>query len=1079
MTKSEIATNPLFYIESNKYLIDLSSGLNPSEMNDRANDSKQKQRFYLPLDVDTEFQTFRESDRPILSEIGRGSITITVQMKAVSEKIGKIFAHKDLQRAGIVARHPTIQSDFCIVDYLQSLGIKAELGLADTQIGKAMLKKLRTKRILQVNIYAHFAVADIIRLFNGSLRETILTMCRGPVGFSTITQKRRLKCEYTPVIKGKKLASREIVQLPCYLEIEGVGYALELSVIDSGALHGIAGLSAIAQNTGTPLDAKSDLGLADKVTMLETYQTKPDEFDRYALGDLAVYTILENNREKFGEIYDFLGIGHRKQIPKLTIGATVADFQRQMILEHFGPAMESLGVDDEDDLIDRICAPACSERLIERENKTGGLFAKTLGGRCYRPRARDTSDEGLILDTDFPGAYSGSMRVQTYPFGNPVIIDYDKHSHQNDYLSLRQVFSKYGKEFVPGLYQLWFRVIGDLPTPQDFFNSYHPPKRWSDIKSETELLEESNWLDLPDYTKIYSHQIEYGLMTHDGKQWLDLVASRELKNAILDNSEVVALMYYPKSQRVNSPEELLQKIYSQTNKNECEGKTVNGKTEIHYIERDEKAWYGVNLGDFIVNQLQTQRARFKPVTGLYKQIRNLRNQGLIDDEIINREKGKFDNAYNLTGLSVEAILEDSKSFTKHPLDELFKLCVNTLYGVTISRYFTTSNSVVGNNITARVRAAGWYLEKGGNAHNIITDGGAYNVNLVTYVKGRYRLNDKNATLINRKTRKQLNDSGIRYAPLGGYDEIKWAENGNDVIFVKDGREEILEGPVALKKIDAMMDHHLKSLFPGVDVFWAENTDLSGKKVIGQFGFESKGIVRQSAYHGQSNYIFRGGFHDLYKNGTQFVAMRSYTKNEGVVVDFLSQLLEGKEWLDRQSPFEKTQIVKVGEYKQRYNAFYSNHSFTPGDTLHSCGLLREFSLSQFTYRNRAQRESWEKHVARLKQAYGQSIEGYFENEKGQLNYQKMVDTVDLAISEGCENFKTFIDKHRNRPQSEHPNFYAYLEMKSKLALYGIVNPSLDEDLDFLSDDDIDYGDHDPSLFGNDEIVISENDLDFDL
>ena len=122
----------------------------------------------------------------------------------------------------------------------------------------------------------------------------------------------------------------------------------------------------------------------------------------------------------------------------------------------------------------------------------------------------------------------------------------------------------------------------------------------------------------------------------------------------------------------------------------------------------------------------------------------------------------------------------------------------------------------------------------------------------------------------------------------------------------------------------------------------------------------------------------------------------------------------------------------------------------------------------------------KHVTKLKENYGQSIEGYFENKDGSLNYQKMIETVDMAVSQGCENFKTFIDKHRNTPQSHHPNYAAYLELKQTLARYGIMNPDIDNGLDFF-DSDIDYGEWGQSYFDDGEMVDSSDieDLEFEL
>jgi hypothetical protein len=1042
-------------------------------------ESRKKQVIYLPLNIDCEFQTYSESYKELLDNSGLGSITLTTQIGAISSDTQpSIFAHWDLVNTGKTPRHTPLRTDFAVLDYLEGLGIPASLTIPSNRAERAYLTAVSKRRAIHIVLYAHFAVADFPRLFRGYLQQTVLEMCRKKIDNSVIRQKRRLTTEYS-----YKSVSREYIRPRWLLTLDGIPYSVQITVIDSGALHGPVSLDSLAQNTGTVLGSKHDLDLSDKQNMIKTYFDKPVEFDNYSLGDLAVYQILSNNYEKFREVYQALGYGHRVQIPSLTIGATIANLFKQASLDLFSTGIEKYEV-KENDLIDLICSPSSAQHLIDRENTTGGLNAKVLGGRCYNPRPIDTVDRGIIADTDISGCYGEGMRNQVYPYGNPVILDYPKNSKHNDYLTIRQFYKQYGSELVPGLYQIWFSVNGTLPSPQDYFNSYLPPKKWSEIKSDTDHSEE-NWLEFPDQTKIYSHQIENGLLTHDGYQWLTKVCSRTLRNYILDNSRIVTAMYYPLSQRVNSPEELIEKLLTQTDKNTSEAITTpEGRTEVINVDRDCKSWYGVNLGEFLVNTLLTERNRYKPATKLYGTVRRLRAEGLGDSEIVSQLSDKFDTVSRLIGNTVEQILTDSEGLSKHPLDSLFKLATNTLYGVTVSKYFKTSNTVVGNNITARARALAWYMEKGLYTHNSITDGGAFNVNRVAYAKPGRKLNDTNSTLTNRKTLKELDKNHVRYAPIGGYDAIEWIGETNNIRFIKGSEIVEMSGPQAKDYIDKLISEHLRNQFPGIDVIWAETTDIRGNPRIGQFGFETKGLVRESAYHGQSNYIFRGGFHELYKGKPEFIAMRSYKKNEHVVSDFLSQLLEHPEEISRQSPFQKTQIIKVGDYKQRYNSFYQHHSFIPGDTLHTCGLLRELSLSQFTFQTRAQRETWEKHITRLKENNGQSLEMYFETIDRKLKYQDMIKTVDLAISQGLENFKMFIDRHRNIAQTEHPSYLEYQALKQKLAQYGILHHTLEDNNDEWGDLEpvtYDYGEWGESFF-SDSISASAEDLEgleFDL
>lgn len=1074
---SKTTDSKLFYPDCDKYLFDLSKGMSTSEVGDLLDSAKRKQTIYLPLDVDCEFQTYSQAHKELLDSNGLGSITLTTQIKAIGLAGGLIFAHWDLVNTGRVPRHNALKTDFAVLDYLQALGIDATVTIPQTRAERAYLGAVSRKRALHIIAYAHFAVADFPRLFRGYLQETILKMCRQKVDNSLIEQKRRLTTQY-----NYKKVSREFIRPKWLITIDGIAYSLQITVIDSGAVHGPVSLDSLAQNTGTVLSSKNDLSLSDKQNMITTYFDKAEEFDRYSLGDLAVYQILTNNNEKFKEVYQALGLSHRAQIPALTIGSTISQLFKQASLELFSQPLEKHGLEDKD-LIELICTPSSAQQLINREHTTGGLNAKVLGGRCYNPRPKDTRDFGIIADTDISGCYGEGMRNQTYPYGNPVIIEYPKKSRNNDYLTLRQFIKKHGSELVAGLWQAWFTVKGELPNPQDFFNSYLPPKKWAELTNESDHLEE-NWLELPDFTKIYSHQIENGLLTHDGYQWLMKVASRTLRNYILDNGYITTAMFYPASERVKNPEELIDKLLSQKEKNTSEVQKVKGKTEVVNTDRECKAWYGVNLGEFLVNDLLTQRNKYKPVTKLYGKIRRLKAEGLGEEELVSQLSSDIERVKSLVDTSTEQLLQDSLSLSKHPLDSLFKLSTNTLYGVTVSKYFKTSNTVVGNNITARARALAWYMEKALFTHNSITDGGAFNINRVAYAKPGRKLNETNSTLTNRKTSKELDKNHVRYAHIGGYDSISWVKETTDIKFVKGSESVVMRGPEAKEYIDTLISKHLREQFPGIDVLWAETTDIKENPRIGQFGFETKGLVRESAYHGQSNYIFRGGFHELYKGKPEFIAMRSYRKNEGVVRDFLSQLLEHPEEIERQTPFEKTSIIKVGDYKQRYNSFYSKHNYIPGDTLHTCGLLRELSLSQFTFKNREQRETWEKHVTRLKEHKGQSLEMYFETKEGKLKYQSMVETVDLAISQGVPDFKKFIDRHYNRTDLEHPSFMEYQIMKQTLAQYGIINHTLEDDNDDWGDLEpvtVDYGEWGEQFF-SESVAASDDDLEdleFDL
>ena len=96
---------------------------------------------------------------------------------------------------------------------------------------------------------------------------------------------------------------------------------------------------------------------------------------------------------------------------------------------------------------------------------------------------------------------------------------------------------------------------------------------------------------------------------------------------------------------------------------------------------------------------------------------------------------------------------------------------------------------------------------------------------------------------------------------------------------------------------------------------------------------------------------------------------------------------------------------------------------PGDTIVKYGILREFSLSQFTFKNLRQFEAIKKEHSSNLRRYGQSFEMYFLNDDGTLRYEEMIKSIDELIHNGCMSINKNFDKsrHRHRINVYHPEF----------------------------------------------------------
>jgi hypothetical protein len=99
---------------------------------------------------------------------------------------------------------------------------------------------------------------------------------------------------------------------------------------------------------------------------------------------------------------------------------------------------------------------------------------------------------------------------------------------------------------------------------------------------------------------------------------------------------------------------------------------------------------------------------------------------------------------------------------------------------------------------------------------------------------------------------------------------------------------------------------------------------------------------------------------------------------------------------------------------------------PGCTVENAALLRELSLSQFTFKTHDQYKAWSKEADNLRRHYGQSYEMFFVDDEGYLDYQRLVNEIDAAIRAGKMSFLEGVDKRKlsfYRNYQPHPQLSA--------------------------------------------------------
>jgi hypothetical protein len=988
----------------------------------------------IPLIIDTEFTDQNRKKYKQQARFG-----LTTQIKGVAVDAPKsIYAHTPLINVGRemmgIEPFPMVDSDFQAVDYLRDCGLKVDLGQGYDDELKLLPKCF-------VILYGHFLTAEINLICGGTVKERIKQLQRSG-GDEQITSGRRAFCQTT--VDGIKL---DWVSLRHIITIEGIDYELCLKLVDTGAIHGVASYQNFCDSVGWKLTAKDNFTKNEKSRMLDMAIERPIEFEDYSLGDLDVYEALNCYYEQWQIVYKKLGLIDYYQCPKLTIGGTVKDLFEGSLAAKLGLiATDNEGVSiwrkELTEIVDRFIKPASASHLRQFSTMTRALLAKVEGGRCRNNRPTDVFslrkikgkfDASLICDIDISGCYGEGQRNQSYFVGIPYIFDYEATATNNDYVSLRKWLTDLGVniealitavsnndreawtnpdnwgELISGAWYARIRSKKLLKYLQDYFASWFTTtkdnldilaKTIRKMKADSEL-QDIEWADFDEEhgtLKIFNNEIWNAVLTHDGLQWIFAVASPRQRNELLDNLQVLAGAIYPRSQRINEPDtpkalEILKETYENW---EGRNTTEIVRDNVGNLGTDRKmrqchAWFDINLGDLIVNNL-----------------------------LIERKKAQIQYG------------------KKSPLDVLFKLCVNTLYGDMVSKYFVTSNPVVGNNITARARALAWYMEKGLHGWQTVTDGCAFELYGVMYgsrdnITGEVVNQHRNNSQLKRRKIKRSSLTEVEYLMKNGEifinenDELKSIGKGNDNSYIN------------LKAME-----HLQTQFKLVDVLQSETNAIKVSAELevkfiprkGQFSFETKDVYFAGAFHGSANYLLANSS-GTYIKARGYETNKSHESVDGLIAeedkitlfdsdrygkennpakDFMTQLLNNPESIKRQLPAIKSGILKIKDYKNLAGK-YDQIRIEPGDSILRTILMQEFSLSQFTFKTYEQYMMWFGIINKLKEQDKQSLESFFLNDDGTLNFKLMSEKVDEMIADGITKPFDELDRHRHRQRTE--------------------------------------------------------------
>jgi hypothetical protein len=776
--------------------------------------------------------------------------------------------------------------------------------------------------------------------------------------FKRISMNRRLTCGRSGRVK-----------MPWTITIDGHEFQIALKIIDTGAIHGVASYKDFCANSGVILDSK-DL-MKNWITRMDSaYFEVPEDFDNYSLGDLEVYNALQGNAETMREVWNSLNVGDYFEDPRLSIGATVAKIYESKVLQLFGvsPALLKSKKFKKAVFLERLTGKSNALFFSSKIQNNAYLLAKCDGGRCASNAPTTITIKGNLVDIDISGCYAASMSSQSMPFGVPVV--YGSNFPRSKVLKgvpLREVLRAFKSDLVPGLWVMRIQVIG-LTYELDLISSWFDMKRTFIKRTDSDQLEGE--VDITSgSSKMFTREIHAGVLTSDTLDVINQLNPRH-RDDFLDKCEVLALAFYPKSYEVTDLEKF-KDIVEDTTKH----KTFDSRSKVlgvlELVTQENSFWYRENLGEFFTDDIRAKRAMHPK---------------------------------------------------KSPFNNMYKLIANTTYGVQVSRHFASSNVIVANNITSRVRAGMYLFEKALNLTGSITDGQGFNLDNVLYrARGKYLKTE----LLARMYAVSAREMQIQTAGKFGKLEIGEKTHANVDIAAYAHccevwpKSTLLNGPG--RKLNPV------------------NGQVAYEDGTGIFSFEMKQFADSVTIHGSSNYRFKEGNNETlkmrgYEKDREHAAFTIDDSNNIVWLTTYEGTTPAKVLFDQIEknphaclplpPFIKTAILKPNVYALNYKNVWSSSPLAPGDNFIKSGRPSYFSLAQYKYQTLEQYTTWQKTHNRLKNRHGVSFELFFLNADGTLDYQRMILKLDEMVRAGVINPITRLDPHNNIARNKPAVIVAY-------------------------------------------------------
>ena len=826
---------------------------------------------------------------------------------------------------------------------------------------------------------------------------------------------------------------------PWVIRFGGHCYRLALEVVDTAGLHGIAGYATLAKNVGVRLDAKDSISRQGPGADI----TRMDEIYFAKPKDFDAYALGDLHVSDIiyanENLWGAIWTALGIATRWVPPRLTIGATVADLLKNRMA---EAIGATLKDDLDEFAAATTGSHNAgslsrFARTKDPLALLAKVDGGRCRNAKPILTNLVGTLADIDIAGAYASAMTASPLVFGK---VRTSSHGNARDIVC----------------------NLGPCPTLRDW------------LRSHENRLVDRTWFARISTREPFTFESDLIPSWVGYRQMTGLSDSEVQGTDVLLDSASGEMRYFGRE------------IWSGTLTSDL---LDVARTTMSTRQFDE--WTAKVV---VRSAIYVDRKDFVPV-GEYRRL---------------FKSGKLDE-FTWTSLTLGELVSDvaranrqqvQKEFGKGtPLDTLYKLVSNTLYGDSVSRHFGTSSVISGSNVTGTVRAFMFLAEKGLNLVGSITDGQLFDLNRVLHCRNHIN-RQRPEQRTNRKpgdvslglrayllTPKELNRLGeSRIGPLVGKKlETRWTGETLELEITHiDGEKEIVVGEHAVKTwVDNAAYEHLCRLWPACKLLKENfgvvdglNSDGSVRYLEqkGLFRFETKEMVSRAAFHGSANYLHV----PTIPTSETKIRMRSFEANRehlAFTVDDLGELVYLDTYLNRSPadallrsietdprrvpilpPFTKTRILKPGVYSpkpvehRKVSSRYHQYGVVllPGDSVFVLGRPRLFSLAQFGFQSRQQYENWRRTTSRLINRNGLSFEQWFTNPDGlTVDYVAMVEAVDKAINQGIVDPVRYFDEIYRRRLD--PTIVAFHRASKAMAKH------LDGR---LGADDNDYQDYDP-------------------